>query len=491
MSNKVTKSSVISSMFWKLMERFGTKGISLIVQIVLARLLLPEDFGTIAIVLVFISLASVFVDSGLSTALIQKRDADALDFSSVFYLSILIAGALYMIIYLAAPSIASFYDEPSLTRILRVLALSLFPGAFNSIQNAYVSRNMMFKKMFYSSLGAVLVSGIAGIVAAYSGAGVWALVIHNLTNAMTITIIMWFTVKWRPTQQFSFERVKILFSYSWKILASSLVDTFYLEFRTLIVGKMYTSTALGYFNRGEQIPKVLITSTDGAIQAVMLPTYSSMQDDDDQIKKVIRRSVRVSSFLIFPLMIGLAAVAEPLIEVILGEKWLPAAPFLQIFCVVFASEPINSAKRQAIRAIGRSDIVLKVNVINKTISIIILLLAIPFGIYAITASQIPSVIISTIVIGWPNKNLFNYNTREQIGDILPALSISGVMGIIVYLIGYIYLPAWQLLIVQIIAGVIIYVGLAKLFKLESYEYLKKTIREIVEKRKESKDNLDS
>lgn len=483
MNNKVTKSKVISSMFWKLMERGGTQGIQLIVQILLARMLLPEDFGTIAIVLVFINLARVFVDSGFNTALIQKKDADNLDFSSVFYISLIIAGILYIIIYFSAPFIAYFYDDTSLTLILRVLSLTLFPGAFNSIQNAYVSRKMMFKKLFYSSLGAVVVSGIAGIGAAYLGMGVWALVIQNLTNSITITIIMWFTVKWRPTLEFSFERVKSLFSYSWKLLTSSFIYTLYLDLRTLIIGRMYSSSSLGYYNRGQQIPKALVSSTDGAIQAVMFPTYSSVQDDEDSIKRIIRRSVKTSSFLIFPMMFGLAAVAEPLIIILLGEKWLPAVPFLQIFCVFYGFQPIHSAKQQAIKAIGRSDISLKLEVIVRIESIVILLISIPFGIYAIAVSQIVSTFIALFIIGWPNRNLFNYSAREQVGDILPALSISTVMGVLVYLIGLIDLAAWQLLIVQIIAGVLIYAGLAKLFKLESFDYIKKTVKEIISSRK--------
>ena len=244
MQNKNIRSKVLSSLFWKFMERGGTQGIQFIVQIVLARLLAPEQFGTIAIVMVFINLAQVFVQSGFNTALIQKKDADELDFSSVFYLSLFVAALLYILIFLTAPFIADFYRDPILMPVLRVLGFTLFFGAFNSIQNAYVSRNMMFKKLFYSSVGAILISGIVGVIAAYMGLGVWALVIQQLINQASITIIMWFTVKWRPKLIFSFKRVRVLFSFGWKLLASSLLDTLYLDLRTLIIGRIYSSSTL-------------------------------------------------------------------------------------------------------------------------------------------------------------------------------------------------------------------------------------------------------
>ena len=359
LSKRISKSKIVSSLVWKLLERGGTQGIQLIIQIVLARLLLPEDFGTIAIVLVFINFARVFVDSGLNTALIQKKKADELDFSSVFYASLVIAVFLYIVIFFSAPFIAGYFEDSDLVQILRVLSLSLIIGAVNSIQDAFVSRNMMFKKLFYSSLGAVLVSGTIGIVAAYAGLGVWALVIQNILSQVTTTIILWFTIKWRPILKFSFERIKTLFSFGSKLLASSLLYTLYVDFRTLIIGKMYTSSSLGYYNRGQQIPSALVGSLNGSIQAVLFPTMSTLQDDKDGLKRAIRRSVKTSTFLIFPMMFGLAAVSEPVVKILLGTKWLPAVPFLQIFCLYYAFNPVHSAKQEAIKAIGRSDILLK------------------------------------------------------------------------------------------------------------------------------------
>lgn len=249
--NQNTKSKVLNSIFWKLMERGGTQGIQFIVQIFLTWLLFPEEYGLIALVTIFITLANVFVQSGFNTALIQKKDADDVDFSSVFYLSLFVATVLYVVLFFTSPLIANFYRDSQLIPVLRVLSITLFLGAFNSIQNAYVSKNMMFIKLFFSSLGAIIFSGILGIIFAYMGYGVWALVIQQLSNQFIVTVILWFTVKWRPKLIFSFRRVKVLFSYGWKLLASALIETIYRNIRTLVIGRIYNPSILGFYNRGE------------------------------------------------------------------------------------------------------------------------------------------------------------------------------------------------------------------------------------------------
>lgn len=483
MKPKHTKSKIISSLFWKLMERCGTQGIQFIVQIVLARLLLPEDFGTIAIVMVFISLAQVFVQSGFNTALIQSKDADDVDFSSVFYISLFVAALLFILIYLTAFFIADFYRDPILIPVLRVLVLTLFFGAFNSIQNAYIARNMMFKKLFYSSVGAIIVSGTTGIIAAYMGFGIWALVIQQLINQISITIIMLFTVKWRPRLTFSFQRVKKLFSFGWKLLVSSLLNTLYVDIRTLIIGRFYTPSVLGYYNRGQQFPRVIVSNINGSIQSVMLPTLSAHQDDTKRVKEMMRRAIKTGSFMIFPMMIGMAVVAEPLVKIVLTDKWLPAVPFLQIFCVSYALMPIQTANLQAINALGRSDIFLRLEVIKKIIGLIILGISLQFGVYAIALGQVISGIISTFINTYPNKELLYYSYKEQWIDIKPSLLLSIVMGSIVYSFNFLYFAAWKILFLQVAVGAIIYIGLSKILRVENFNYLINTIKEFVNLRK--------
>jgi len=482
MGDNYNKTKVLSSLFWKLLERGGTQGIQFIVQIILARLLAPEQFGTIAIVMVFIHVAQVFVQSGFSTALIQKKDADEEDFSSIFYISLGIAGILYIIIFVAAPTISVFYRDPILVPILRVLALILFTGALNSIQNAYIARNLMFKKLFKSSVGAIAISGILGIIAAYLGLGVWALVIQQLVNQIAISVIMWITVKWRPKIVFSIQKVRELFSFGWKLLASSLLNVFYLEIRTLFIGRLYSSSALGFYNRGEQFPKLIVNNINGSIQSVMLPTLSAQQDNKKRAKEMMRRAIVTSSFLIFPMMIGMAVVAEPLVKIVLTEKWLPAVPFLQIFSISYALIPIHTANLQAINAMGRSDIFLKLEMIKKAFGLVILGISIPFGVYAIAIGQVVSGVIATIVNAYPNKQLLKYSYKEQLMDIMPSFFTALVMGGVVYTFNYLSISEWQILFLQVCSGIIIYVGLSKLFKIESFGYLTKTIKELLHRK---------
>ncbi|MDD2519303.1 MAG: lipopolysaccharide biosynthesis protein [Bacilli bacterium] len=292
------------------MERGGVQGIQFIVQIVLARLLLPKDYGIIALVIIFISIASVFVQSGFSAALIQKKNVDEADFSSVFYLSLFIACLTYIILFIVAPSIASFYEEPQIVMVVRVLSITLFFGAFNSIQNAVIARGMQFKKLFFSSTGAILISGTVGIHMAYTGFGVWALVGQQLTNQLLIVVILWFTVKWRPKLLFSYASVKVLFSFGSKLLLSSLINTLYLNLRSLVIGKMYNSAMLGFYNRGQGFPSIIVSNINGAIESVMLPVLSSQQDNKLRVKDMVRRSIVTSSFIIFPMMVGLAVTAD-------------------------------------------------------------------------------------------------------------------------------------------------------------------------------------
>lgn len=483
MENQHTKSNIISSLFWKLMERGGTQGIQFFVSIVLARLLTPEEYGIIAIVMVFILLANVFVESGFNTALIQKKDSDEVDFSSVLYLSLGVATILYGIIFITAPCIANFYNEPILIQVIRVLAITLFIGAFNSIQNAFVARNMLFKKLFASSLGAVTISGIVGVIAAYSGLGVWALVLQQLTSQLAVALILWFTVKWRPHLTFSIKRVKSLFSYGSKLLASGLLDTLYRNLRTIIIGRMYTPAMLGYYNRGEQFPQIIVSNINGSIQSVMLPALSAHQDDRKRVKEMMRRAIISSSFLIFPMMVGMAVVAEPLVKIVLTDKWLPAVPFLQIACFNFALWPIHTANLQAINAMGRSDVFLKLEIIKKIIGLIILGISLPFGVYAIAFGGVFSGIIASFINAYPNKELLNYSYKEQCLDVMPSLLISIIMGGMIYLFNFVDLLTWQILIIQTLSGIGIYILLAKIFKIESFTYLVETMKQLMKSKK--------
>ena len=481
------KSSVITSLIWKFLERIGTQGVQFVVAIVLARLLAPADFGLIALVTVFIALANVFVQSGLNTALIQKKDADNVDFSTVFYASLAIAALLYGLLFVGAPLIADFYNgQTKLIPVIRVLGIILLMGAVNSVQEAYVARNMMFKKLFYRSIGAIIPSGIFGVAMAYLGYGIWALVGQQLMNSFLICVIMWFTVKWRPQLVFSLARFKGLFSFGWKLLCSALLDTLYRNIRDLIIGKLFTPTDLGFYNRGDQFPKLIISNINASIQSVLLPSLSTVQDDKTRLKSLARRSIKTSTFLILPMMAGLAAVAKPLTLVLLGEKWLPAVPFIQICCFSYAFWPIHTTNLSAINAIGRSDVFLKLEIIKKCYGLAILALAIwlfrsPIGIAASAAVTAP---LGSFVNAYPNKKLLNYGFGEQMKDFLPSFMLSVVMAFgVLTLSKVISLPAILQLIVLTLVGGVFYLVCAKILRFESLEYILQTIKEIRNRRK--------
>ena len=473
---QVSKNKVISSLIWKFLERGGVQGVQFVLSIILARLVSPEDYGVLAILLVFIQIATVFIQSGFNTALIQKKESDELDFSSIFYLSLAVALLLYILLFFGAPFVAKFYKSDTLTKLLRILSLTLFFGAINSVQNAYVSKTMQFRRFFFSSMGAVIGSGIVGIILAYRGYGVWALVAQQLVRDFLICIILWFTVKWRPKFIFSFTRVKNLFSFGWKLLISGLLDTVFRNIYNLIVGKIYNKETLGYFNRGQQFPQVIAINLDGSIQSVMLPTLASHNDDITEIKKITRRSISMSAFLLMPCMFGLAAVAEPLVKVLLTDKWLTCVPFLQLACISYAIYPIHTANLTGINALGRSDVFLKLEIIKKIITIINIIITIPLGIYAMAIGQVISAFISSFINAWPNKKLMNYNYIEQWKDLMPSFICSISMAIIVWSLHFIKMPNLLLLLIQICAGVCIYIILCKIFRIEVFTYFINTIR---------------
>ncbi|NLB63514.1 MAG: lipopolysaccharide biosynthesis protein [Fibrobacter sp.] len=477
-----TKPNIFGSLIWKFLERTGTQGIQFVVQIVLARLLLPEDYGIIALVVVFLSLSEVFVDSGFNTALIQKKDADKTDFSSVFYLSLLLASVLYGVLYFSAPFIADFYRQPELIKVIRVLAVVLIFGALNSIQMAYMAKNMLFKQLFKSSLGAMLVSGAVGIATAYMGWGVWALVAQQITNKATLSLTLWFTVKWRPALLFSWTKLRSLFAFGSKLLASSLLDTGYREIRTLIIGRVYSPAALCLYKRGILFPQQIVGNINGSIQAVMLPALSAEQDDKVRVKAMVRRAITTSSFLIAPLMALLIASAEPMVRFLLTEKWMGAVIFVQIFSLSYVLMPIHTANLQAINALGRSDIFLRLEVIKKVVGITVLIITVPISIEAMAWGAAVNGVICSFINAHPNKKLLNYGYFEQIKDLLPGFILATFMGGGVYLLNYLELSDLLTLILQGFVGVTIYIVMAKLFKIESLGYFKSKFIELINKR---------
>ena len=479
-SNKSNK--LISNLFWRFLERCGAQGIAFIVSLVLARILDPALYGTIALVTVFITIMQVFVDSGMGNALIQKKDADELDFSTVFYFNITVCVILYVVMFFTAPFIASFYNRAELTPLVRVLSLSLIISGIKNIQQAYVSRKLMFRKFFFATLGGTIGAAIIGIWMALKGFGVWALVAQNLFNMTIDTIILWITVKWRPKMMFSLIRLKVLFSYGWKLLVSALIDTAYNNLRSLIIGKLYTESDLAFFNRGKQFPNLIVSNINSSIDSVLLPTMSKVQDDKKRVREMTSRAIKTSTYIMMPIMVGLAVCAEPIIKIILTEKWLPAAFFLRIFCFTFAFYPIHTANLNALKAMGRSDLFLKLEIIKKVVGLIVLLSTMFISVEAMALSLLAISILSQIINSWPNRKLLDYGYRQQLKDMLPQIILSIAMGGCVFAIQFLKLNDILTLLIQVPLGICIYVLGSKMFHIDSYEYVLSIVKGFAKKK---------
>ena len=457
------------------------QGVQFVLQIVLARILDSNHYGALSLMVIFTTLANVFIQSGLNTALIQNKDVKEEDYSSVFWVTLGIAVIMYGGIYLSAPLIADAYKMPDVIWPLRVLALMLFPGTMNSVQLAKVSREMDFKKVFYSNIGGTLISGIVGIVIAYMGGGLWALVAQNLLNTVVVCIVMWFTVKWRPKLICNLTRVKSLFSFGWKLLVSGLIDTLYQDLRSLVIGKKYSADTLGFYNRGKQFPQFMINSINGTVQSVMLPAMSAEQEHKERVKAMMRKSITLSAYIIFPMMAGLAGVAAPMVELILTDKWLPCVPYLQVYCFTFAFYPVHSCNLQAMNAMGRSDMFLRLEIIKKIYGIVALVIAVfcfdsPL---AIAMTGIVTTVISCFVNASPNKKLINYSYFEQMKDVLPFMLAALAMLGAVLVVGMLPFSPIVILLLQILVGVIVYVGISVVARFEPFTMLLNMVRKFL------------
>lgn len=464
------KNDIFGALLWKLLERFGVQSMQFILQVILARILDPEHYGVLSLMVIFTTIANVFIQHGFNTALIQGNDVTDEDYSSVFWVSLAIASVLYAIIFLVAPVIGAFYAMPDLVTPLRVLALMLFPGAMNSIQLARVSREMDFRQVFYSNIGGIAISGVVSIAIALLGGGLWALVVQTILNVTVACVVMLFTVNWRPRFVCNFKRVAQLLSFGWKLLVSSLLDTLYTDLRSLVIGKKYDSITLGFYNRGKQFPHFLINAINGAVQSVLLPAMSAEQDDRAKVKLLMRNSIMLSSYIIFPMMTGLAAVATPVVRLLLTDKWLPCVPYMQIYCFSLAFYPVHTSNLQAINAMGRSDIFLKLEVIKKILGIVMLTIAVVFfdSPIAIAMTGILNTVINCFTNSYPNKKLIGYSYLDQMKDILPSLVTALIMFVGVYAVGQLGFSPMISLPLQVVTGVVLYVLISAVVKLEPF-----------------------
>lgn len=480
-NNSASGKKVLSGIAWSYAERMTAQVVALVVSVVLARILDPEHYGILAIVTVFTSIADALVTGGLGNALIQKRDADNVDFNSICWVSILLALGLYGILYVGAPAISVFYEMEELTLVTRVLGLRVLFSAFNSIQQAYVQKRMMFRKYFWASLSGAVVSAVIGIGMALSGAGVWALVAQNLSLTIISTFVLFVMIDWKPGLRCSMASVKSMWGYGIKMLLSTMTYTVKDNIRSLVVGKYFTSETLAYYNQGKKYPALLVSDVVESIGKVLFPVLSNRQDDLQENKKLMRVSVRMSSFILLPLILGLLAVSDTFVSFLLTDKWMDAAPYMRILCLVYITRPMSTVFQKALLAIGRSN----VNLVHEIFTSVLTLLLI---VVAVLMESVEFIAWSYVIIAIAGTGFFavfvsrdyGYSIAQILGDYLPALVLSGIMCGAVWMMGGLQMHVALKLVAQVAVGAVIYLLGAWLFKMQAMkdvlQFAKKAMR---------------
>ena len=484
MDSSQLKKSAFTGMIWKMAERVGAQVVTLLISIVLARMLTPDDYSVVGVVNIFFAFCNVFIVGGFNTALIQKKDADKQDYSSVLWVSLGIAGALYAALFCCAPWLANVYDKPLLNPVFRVMGITLLIDAVKAVVYAYVSNQLQFKKFFFATLVGTLGSAVVGVVMAYMGMGPWALVAQKMISSIADTLVLTMASKFRVQLRVSLARLKSLFSYGWKIFMSTLINTAYDQLNPLIIGLRFSAVDLSYYSKGQSFPLALNYTLDGTLTSVLFPVMSKVQDDKSVVLSYTRKFMRTASYVIFPSMIGFLAVSDSFVRVLLTEKWMPASIYIKLFCVTYMFNIIQNGNLQTIRAIGRSDIILKLEIIKKSLYFVVIFTAVLLAKSPewLAAATIINTAIATIVNTTPNRKLIGYRRRDQFMDILPNLLISVVMGVAVYGVNYLPMMPVLKLGLQFVVGVVVYVLLSIVTRNQNFYYLRDMLKRYILKR---------
>ena len=484
MTNSSLKSKVSKGAIWTLLEKLSGQAVHFVVGIILARLLTPKDYGTVALYAIFFSIANVLVDGGFGGALIQKKDADDLDFNSVFYLNIVLSVLAYVALFFTAPLIAQFYKLPELTAIVRVAALSIFFNAINAIQGAELTKKMLFHLSFRISLVTTFMSSVCGVTLAFLGYGVWALVWSSLVTGFVGVIARWFIIAWRPKLMFSFDRLKPLFSYGWKMAVSSLLNAIFNNLNGLLIGRFYSRIDLAYVKKAGVLPRLVMGEVDATIGRVSFPALILLQDDKVRLREAMRKMMRCSTFLVFPFMVLVAVCSQSEIRLLYGPQWAPAVPYMMLSCFSYVLYPLHTVNLRGIMALGRSDVFLKLEVMKKSLALVVIICAARLGVFtwlAISAFTIGP--LGVLINPWPNRKLLNYGIQMQIMDILPTTLLCVVEAVVVFginLAGNALKPLWGIpdegaslmvfltvkLLLQFMLGIGTFLGLAYTFRLK-------------------------
>lgn len=466
----INKGKVTKSFFWKMSERFMSQGVSLLVQIVLARILLPEHFGSLAIIVAITNYANIFVQSGISTVIVQKQGLDKKDLSTLQSFSLAVALFFYLVLFFAAPGVASYYNSHVLCSALRVISIMLFLNAINAVQTGLLTRQMRFKKIFLRTMIAVPLAGIVGITMALNGFGLWALVAHTLVNALAVVVFMCFDRELRISLGFSMQRFKPLFSFSGKVMLTGLISGGHDFIRTMIIGKRYSTEQLAYYDKGYTYSSMVTAVIRQSIGSVLLPAFSRQQDDVQSLKNMARRSVRLASFILIPVLVAVAMMAEPLVVLLLTDRWLASVPFLAIFCILRIPGPIISVDNQVYYALGRSELNLYYEIGLFVINVSVLLFTVQISVMAIAIGALIVEFLGLLVIFFISSKIYGYTIGQRISDIWKPVVSAVVMSFCIYAVSLIGLSYWLTLALQIIVAMTVYGIMSYLTKDDSLDY---------------------
>lgn len=471
------KNKTIKGTIWSSLERFSVQGIQFVVMIIMARILSPADYGLVGMLAIFIAVSQSLIDSGFSQALIRKQDRSEIDNSTVFYFNIGVGILLYLVLFFSAPLIAGFYNEPLLVPITRIVGLSLVFNSLAVVQRALLTVNLDFKTQAKASFVGAIISGAIGISMAYTGFGVWAIVWQQISNLAVVTILLWILSHWKPIWAYSRQSFRELFGFGSKLLASGLLDTIFRNLYLIVIGKFFKASDLGYYTRAHQFTDFASSNITGIFQRVTYPVLCRIQDDDSRLSDVYRRLLKTSAFIIFPLMMGMAAVAKPMVISFLTEKWLFSAVLIQIICFSMMWYPVHAINLNLLQVKGRSDLFLKLEIIKKVLTVIVLCITLPMGLIPLCIGTIFSSIISLVINTHYTGKLIHLGFFKQMKDLLPTLLLSLATGAVVYLtVTYIPMESWLALAIGVVEGILLYIGLAKIFRFSEFSELLSIIR---------------
>jgi teichuronic acid exporter len=475
------KQTTVHGISWSIVDNITTTGITFIVGIVLARLLTPSEFGILGMITVFIAVSNTIADSGFSNALIREKDTREIDFNTVFYCNIVLSLLLFLILFFSAPVISRFFREPILIGVTRAMASILIINSFGNIHRTLLIKAINFKTQTMISVIASVSSGFTGIIMAYKGFGVWSLVGQQISRQLLNSVFLWVFSNWYPKFAFSKESFRRLFSFGSKLLLSGLIDTLYKNIYYLIIGKFYTASQLGQYTRAEQFNMVFSTNLTSVVQRVSFPVLSSIQDDQDRLKHGYRMVIRTTMMFTFACMLGLAAIAKPLILILIGEKWLPAVYYLQIICFAGMLYPLHAININMLQVKNRSDLVLRLEIIKKAIAVIPIILGIFFGIELMLWGSVLASFVAFFLNSQYSAGLINYSTWSQIKDILPSFFISFGVSAIMWSISFLPFSNWTIIILQLLTGIVLSFTIYRFFDLTEYAELKSMINIVLKR----------